>query len=58
VVIVGVLIGASLMGILGALVAIPVAGALQILARDWWELRKARRPAVPETLAVEVPEGA
>jgi predicted PurR-regulated permease PerM len=57
VVIVAVLIGASLMGVLGALVAIPVAGALQILARDWWELREARDP-LPETVAVEVPERA
>jgi predicted PurR-regulated permease PerM len=57
VVIIAVLIGSSLLGILGALVAIPVAGGLQILARDWWELRKARDP-VPETLTVEVPESA
>jgi predicted PurR-regulated permease PerM len=58
VVIVAVLIGASLMGVLGALVAIPVAGALQIFARDWWRLRKAREPLNTETVAVEVPEGA
>src|SRR5919199_3446045 len=44
VVIVAVLIGASLLGVLGALVAIPVAGAAQIFARDWWDLRKAREP--------------
>jgi predicted PurR-regulated permease PerM len=55
VVIVAVLIGASLLGVLGALVAIPVAGALQIFARDWWQLRKARDP-VPDTVAIEVPE--
>jgi predicted PurR-regulated permease PerM len=41
-VIIAVLIGASLLGILGALVAIPVAGAVQIFARDWWQLRKAQ----------------
>jgi predicted PurR-regulated permease PerM len=58
VVIVAVLIGASLLGVLGALVAIPVAGALQILARDWWQLRQARGPLGTETVAVEVPEGA
>jgi hypothetical protein len=34
--IVGVLAGASLLGILGALLAIPVAAAIQILLRDWW----------------------
>jgi predicted PurR-regulated permease PerM len=57
VVIVAVLIGASLLGILGALVAIPVAGGLQIFARDWWRLRKAREP-IHDTVAIEVPESA
>ncbi|MFL5779958.1 MAG: AI-2E family transporter [Thermoleophilaceae bacterium] len=57
VVIIAVLIGASLMGVLGALVAIPVAGGLQILARDWWALRRERGP-VPDTVAIEVPESA
>ena len=57
VVIIAVLIGASLLGILGALVAIPVAGAGQIIARDWWELRRARdeEPLAGETIAVEMP---
>ena len=35
-VIVAVLMGASLLGVLGALLAIPVAAALQILVKDWW----------------------
>ena len=39
--IVGVLIGASLLGILGALLAIPVAAAVQIILRDWWDNRSA-----------------
>jgi predicted PurR-regulated permease PerM len=39
--ILGVLIGAALLGILGALLAIPVAAGVQILLRDWW----ANRPA-------------
>ncbi|HEX8074080.1 MAG TPA: AI-2E family transporter [Thermoleophilaceae bacterium] len=59
-VIVAVLIGASLLGVLGALVAIPVAGAAQIIARDWWELR-ASKPSklAPDGLAIEeAPEGA
>jgi predicted PurR-regulated permease PerM len=42
VVIVAVLFGASLLGVLGALVAIPVAAAIQILLRDAWELREQR----------------
>lgn len=39
VVIVSILIGASLLGVLGALVAIPVAATVQILLRDWWDRR-------------------
>jgi predicted PurR-regulated permease PerM len=46
--IVGVLIGASLLGILGALLAIPVAAAVQIILRDWW----ANRPAGADTSPV------
>jgi predicted PurR-regulated permease PerM len=53
VVIVAVLIGAALSGVLGALVAIPIAGALQILARDWWQLRRAREPLPGDGVAVE-----
>src|SRR3954469_1193533 len=39
--ILAVLIGASLLGILGALLAIPIAAAIQILLRDWWTHRPA-----------------
>ena len=39
--ILGVLAGASLLGILGALLAIPIAAAIQILLRDWWTHRPA-----------------
>ena len=38
--IVSVLVGASLLGILGALLAIPTAAAIQIVLRDWWAHRK------------------
>jgi predicted PurR-regulated permease PerM len=37
--IVSVLAGAALLGILGALLAIPVAAAIQIVLRDWWANR-------------------
>jgi len=37
--IVSVLAGAALLGILGALLAIPIAAAIQILIRDWWANR-------------------
>jgi predicted PurR-regulated permease PerM len=43
VVIVSILIGAALLGVLGALVAIPVAATVQILIRDWWERRQQHR---------------
>jgi predicted PurR-regulated permease PerM len=39
--ILSVLVGASLLGILGALLAIPVAAAIQIVLRDWWAYRTA-----------------
>ena len=45
--IVSVLAGAALLGILGALLAIPIAAAIQILIRDWWDHRE--RPAAVET---------
>jgi predicted PurR-regulated permease PerM len=38
--IVAVLAGASLLGILGALLAIPTAAAIQIVLRDWWRHRE------------------
>ena len=50
VVLIAVLIGAELAGILGALAAIPVAGAIQVVLRDL--LAHRRRPAVePESAA-------
>ena len=49
VVLIAILIGAEVAGILGALGAIPVAGAIQVLLVDWQQHRKApcrarRRP--------------
>lgn len=44
-VIVAILAGASLLGVLGALLAIPVAATAQILLRDWWENRRQRSAA-------------
>jgi predicted PurR-regulated permease PerM len=37
--ILGVLAGAALLGILGALLAIPIAAAVQIVLHDWWANR-------------------
>jgi predicted PurR-regulated permease PerM len=41
--IVAVLVGAELLGILGALIAIPIAAAVQILLHEWWSSRAASR---------------
>jgi predicted PurR-regulated permease PerM len=50
--IVAVLFGASLLGVLGALVAIPIAASIQILVREWVDLRtltiKPEPPDAPE----------
>ena len=42
VVLVSVLIGVELLGMLGALLAIPVAGVLQVIVRDLWDHRRGR----------------
>jgi predicted PurR-regulated permease PerM len=39
--ILSVLVGASLLGVLGALIAIPTAAAIQIVITDWWSRRRA-----------------
>jgi len=44
VILVSVLIGASLLGILGALVAIPASAAIQSVVRDWWRFRQGEEP--------------
>jgi predicted PurR-regulated permease PerM len=41
VVLFSVLCGATLLGVIGALVAIPVAASIQIAVREWWEWRRA-----------------
>ena len=43
VVLVSVLFGSTLFGIIGALLAIPVAASLQIAVREWWEFRRSGR---------------
>jgi predicted PurR-regulated permease PerM len=46
-VIVAILIGAELMGILGALLAIPVASIIQVILRDVWDHRRGRPKEEP-----------
>ena len=43
VVLVSVLFGATLLGVLGALVAIPIAASIQIVIREWWNYRRDSR---------------
>jgi predicted PurR-regulated permease PerM len=45
IVIVAILIGAALLGVLGALVAIPAAAAVQAVIRDYWSFRQGDRAA-------------
>jgi predicted PurR-regulated permease PerM len=57
-VLIAVLVGAELAGILGALGAIPVAGAFQVILVDWNRERKARQVVVAHGLppAAHAPE--
>ncbi len=42
-IILAVLIGAQVLGVVGVLVAIPVAGIVQVLLAEWWTERRRRR---------------
>ena len=46
-VLIAVLIGAELAGVLGALAAIPVAGAIQVVLVDWWRHRRTAQSELP-----------
>jgi len=48
-VLVSILVGVELAGILGALLAIPVAGIIQVILRDIWDHRRGTTKAVPTT---------
>jgi predicted PurR-regulated permease PerM len=61
-VLVAILLAVEVAGILGALLAIPVAGIIQIVARDIWDTRQGRLKAEPtvgpdEKPAVGTPDG-
>jgi len=53
VVLVSVLIGSTLFGVLGALLAIPVAGIVQVVARNLWDERRGRPKDEPTVGAEE-----
>jgi predicted PurR-regulated permease PerM len=54
-VLLAILIMTELAGILGALLAIPIGGIIQIIARDIWDTRNGRLKPVPTTGADEEP---
>jgi predicted PurR-regulated permease PerM len=54
-VLVAILVGVELAGILGALLAIPVAGIIQVIIRDVWSHRRGQPKAVPTVGEEEVP---
>ena len=57
IVLVAVLMGAVLAGVIGALGAIPVAGAIQVVVLDWLDHRRLKilDPPGPPPSAVELP---
>ncbi len=57
IVLVAVLFGATLLGIVGALVAIPLAASLQIIIREWWDWRLETRQAAIVDPQVPPPDG-
>jgi predicted PurR-regulated permease PerM len=57
-VILSILIGVELAGILGALLAIPVAGVVQVVLRDIWDSRRGQLKPEPTVGEEEVPVGA
>ena len=54
--IIGILVGAGLLGVLGAVLAIPIAAAMQRLLQDLWAYRKQRSPVLDATGA-PIPPG-
>jgi predicted PurR-regulated permease PerM len=54
-VLLSVLVGVELAGFVGALLAIPAAGAIQVVIRDLWDERQARLKPVPTVGVDETP---
>ncbi len=54
-VLLSVLVGVELAGFVGALLAIPAAGAIQVVVRDLWDERQARLKPVPTVGTDEIP---
>ena len=54
-IILAVLVGATVLGFIGALLAIPVAGIVQVLVQEWWSWRREQRAAALTPPGVEPP---
>ena len=54
-VLVSVLVGVELLGILGALLAIPAAGVIQVIVRDLWDHRRGELKDEPTIGTAEIP---
>jgi predicted PurR-regulated permease PerM len=52
IVLVSILVGVELFGLLGALLAIPAAGVVQVIVRDLWDNRR-NRPKDEPTIGVD-----
>ncbi len=50
---VAVLVGANLLGIIGALVAIPLAGMIQVISKELWSIKTERQTKAGATLRVK-----
>jgi len=50
-----VLCGATLFGVVGALLAIPFAASIQIALREWWDYRQAVRVEMPTGVDLPAP---
>jgi predicted PurR-regulated permease PerM len=57
IVIIAILIGGSLLGVLGALLAIPIAASVQIAVKEWWQYRHERLVATDVPAGSITPEG-
>jgi predicted PurR-regulated permease PerM len=55
VILVSVLFGATLLGVLGAIVAIPIAATIQVVVREWWAWRHERVAEGPAPGQLELP---
>ncbi|MGD9694332.1 MAG: AI-2E family transporter [Thermoleophilia bacterium] len=54
-IILAVLVGTTVLGLVGALMAIPIAGIAQVLIQEWWSVRRPPPPPEPPVAIAPVP---